>query len=203
MKSLDLSQALKLLEEANCLPVGLDPRSREYAQAVIDGLVAVSMTDPLTGLGNRCRLEMETERCIAAAHRGRHSSILVLDIDHFKSVNDTHGHAVGDEVIRKVAEVIRAGVRVGDSVFRVGGEEFAAVLDGASPEDAYRVAERILRVMASAETPAGRVTLSIGVAATDGSGDGAHWVQRADECLYAAKKNGRNRTIVDLSDVDR
>lgn len=200
---LDLSQALKLLEETNAIPAGLDPHSAEFTQAVIDGLVSVSMTDPLTGLGNRRRLEMETERCIAAARRGRHSSILVLDIDHFKAVNDTYGHAAGDDVIRKAAEVIREGVREGDSVFRVGGEEFAAVLDGTSPEDAYRVAERIRRAMANVESPAGRVTLSVGVAATDGSDVPAHWIQRADECLYAAKKNGRNRTIVDLSDVER
>ncbi|MBI4184049.1 MAG: diguanylate cyclase [Proteobacteria bacterium] len=166
---------------------------------VLEGL---ALRDPLTGLLNRrgfeARLAEEVGRC---RRYGRPLSLAMLDLDHFKKVNDTYGHPVGDEVLAAVAARLTAGMRGNDIAARYGGEEFIVLLPETTAEAALTVAERLRRRLA--ETPvataAGRalpVTVSIGVAAFPGVGEGAEaLIAAADRALYAAKEAGRNRVV--------
>jgi len=162
-------------------------------------LAALSSLDGLSGLPNRSHWESvvasEFQRCRRIGHP---SSVLMIDIDHFKAINDRHGHPVGDEVIRRVAELLRRSLRLHDVPGRYGGEEFGVVLPGTGVEGAETLAERIrARIESAVLEPrnAVRATLSIGVAAFD-TLDAGHmeWIARADRALYAAKESGRNRT---------
>ena len=157
--------------------------------------------DALTGLLNRrefarCVEEMSTN----AGERQSDCAVLLFDLDHFKSINDTHGHMIGDEVLKAFARVARRALREGDLLCRYGGEEFAALLPGATADDALAVAERIHRGLATSEEPVFRrvrPTTSIGVAAVRSAAIplGA-LMRRADVALYRAKEEGRNRTVV-------
>ena len=162
-------------------------------------LAALSSIDGLSGLLNRSHWESvvasEFQRCRRIGHP---SSVMMIDIDHFKAINDRHGHPVGDEVIRNVAELVRGALRLHDVAGRYGGEEFGVVLPGTGAEAAELIAERIrARIESTVLEPhnAVRATLSIGVAAFD-TLDAGHmeWIARADRALYAAKESGRNRT---------
>lgn len=124
-------------------------------------------------------------------------SVIALDIDHFKKINDTHGHDVGDEVIKQLAQQIRAGSRESDILCRNGGEEFLMVLPGTSLEVATLIAERLRQSVEEMQIPqASKITISLGVAA---GGHGKNQVERvlkkADEALYRAKQEGRNRVV--------
>jgi len=162
-------------------------------------LELLASTDALTGLSNRRtlmeRLALDMERCRAD---GSALSCIMTDIDHFKSVNDTYGHAVGDDVIQAVAGVLKAEAREGDTIGRYGGEEFVVVLPGLDAAGAARVAER-LRVGIVALALGGRLAVpklssSFGVADLGCEApDGARFVDCADQALYQAKQNGRNR----------
>jgi len=124
---------------------------------------------------------------------------VLIDVDHFKSVNDTHGHQVGDDVLREVARCISASVRETDFVARYGGEEFVAVLnDTQDRAAAMRAAEKIRTAIASAQIPVvGHVTASLGASrAKGGDVDERDAIKRADLALYAAKSAGRNRSII-------
>jgi len=162
-------------------------------------LAALSSIDGLSRLLNRRHWESvvasEFQRCRRIGHP---SSVMMIDIDHFKAINDRHGHPVGDEVIRNVAELMRGALRLHDVAGRYGGEEFGVVLPGTGAEGAQLIAERIrARIESTVLEPrnAVRATLSIGVAAFD-TLDAGHmeWIARADRALYAAKESGRNRT---------
>jgi len=162
-------------------------------------LAALSSIDGLSRLPNRSHWESvvasEFRRCRRIGHP---SSVMMIDIDHFKEINDRHGHPVGDEVIRNVAELVRRSLRLHDVPGRYGGEEFGVVLPGTGVEGAEVLAERIrTRIESAVLEPrnAVRATLSIGVAAFD-TLDANHmeWIARADRALYAAKESGRNRT---------
>jgi diguanylate cyclase (GGDEF)-like protein len=152
-------------------------------------------SDPLTGLPNRRHFEETLQRELARAVRTEQPiNLLILDIDHFKKINDTYGHQTGDAVLRAVARRLSETVRVGDVVARYGGEEFAIVMPNATTEDAILLAERILRNVANIDVP---VTASIGIAtfirhATDGSA----LIDAADRALYESKRSGRNRATV-------
>ncbi len=159
----------------------------------------LSMTDTLTGLGNRAQLVSSLSREIAAASRGNGVlTVLMLDIDHFKMVNDTWGHGFGDVVLRDFAGRLLACVREADTVARYGGEEFVVLLRDTDVEGGCRVAERVLdaarsRPFEEAEVSQ-PVTVSIGVAAYPRDGRSADDVlEAADSALYAAKRDGRNR----------
>ncbi|MFN4072944.1 MAG: GGDEF domain-containing protein [Thermus sp.] len=146
-----------------------------------------ALTDPLTGLPNRRALEMAMEREAARVDRGEKPfSLVLLDLDHFKRVNDTQGHQEGDRLLKEVAQLLIAHVRHGDLVGRWGGEEFAILLPRAEEGEAMRVAERL-----RAELSRLGVSGSFGVAVY--RGDVKEVFQRADTALYLAKRRGRNR----------
>jgi diguanylate cyclase (GGDEF)-like protein len=160
-----------------------------------------STLDPLTGLFNRNALEQR----LAELHgqpsneaEGLSHALLLCDLDHFKRVNDQLGHAAGDAVLQDVAYVMRASLRAGDSIYRVGGEEILVVLPGASRADAVEIAER-LRAAVRERRPVGvGVTVSIGVAVSRAAMvDTDDLVARADAALYAAKAGGRDTVRVD------
>jgi diguanylate cyclase len=163
-------------------------------------LTALSSTDGLTGLLNRSHWEQavinEFQRCRRIGHA---SALMMLDIDHFKAVNDSHGHPAGDAVIRAVAGILRDTLRVHDVAGRYGGEEFGVILAGTDARGGAVTAERIRkRVEASllVAQPPIRVTVSIGWAALDPADpDYAAWIARADRALYMAKEAGRNRSM--------
>ncbi len=152
--------------------------------------------DSLTGLHNRRAFDEHLPREVARSQRlGEPFCLLMIDIDHFKRLNDTYGHPAGDAVLRSVARAIAGCTRPSDLVARYGGEEFAVVLSGIDSGQALAVAERIRRQVALAETGLHRVTVSVGVAQYQPSaGDDAELLlSRADQALYAAKHGGRNR----------
>jgi diguanylate cyclase len=162
-----------------------------------------SLTDPLTGLANRKHFDDRLSRAIAeAAERSEPLALVMTDIDHFKSFNDTWGHLTGDQVLRLVAMSVKQNVKGQDIAARYGGEEFAIILPNTVLRSALSVADHIRRAVMSKELMKrstgqnlGRVTISLGVA-TARKGDTVQTlIDRADACLYAAKRNGRNRVI--------
>ncbi|WP_242658339.1 histidine kinase N-terminal 7TM domain-containing diguanylate cyclase [Klenkia brasiliensis] len=165
-------------------------------------LAEEAVRDPLTGLHNRRHLDRELDRAVAAAGPGTGAvAVVAVDVDHFKSVNDRWGHAAGDDVLRSVADELRASARAEDVVARVGGEEFVLVLAGTDSRTAAGRAEE-LRARCAARVhavPTGSLglTVSIGVAVADAAGDrGGTVLARADRALYAAKAAGRDRVVV-------
>ncbi|ALJ33963.1 diguanylate cyclase [Azospirillum brasilense] len=161
----------------------------------------LSITDSLTGVSNRRHFVEAAEQELARARRhGRPVTLLMLDLDHFKSINDTHGHAVGDEALRTFTAACRALLRENDLLGRTGGEEFAILLPETDIAGARMVAERIRRRTAELAVPAGdetvRFTVSIGVACcAAGTRDVDAMLSSADEALYRAKAAGRNRVV--------
>ncbi|MHC1790334.1 GGDEF domain-containing protein [Solidesulfovibrio sp.] len=173
-------------------------------KALEEELVHRAASDVLTGLANRRGFFENAARALGAAARsGAPLGLIMLDVDHFKAVNDTFGHEVGDAVLRAVAGRLRDSVRVSDSVGRVGGEEFAVLCPGTDRGGAAELAERLRRavealVVETAGRPI-RVTASFGVALWDAAldQDAADCLARADRALYAAKRSGRNRVCLD------
>jgi diguanylate cyclase (GGDEF)-like protein len=159
-----------------------------------------ALTDPLTGLGNRRGLD-------ARLPVGQYS-LIAVDLDHFKNVNDLFGHAAGDSVLAQVASVMAAAVRRDDAVFRVGGEEFLVVLPYAPEARALEVAERIRLAVAGLDlhdqAPAGRMTVSLGVTAVTGGDEAAfaRALATADAALYLAKNSGRDQVATLPTDPD-
>ncbi|MFP5321338.1 MAG: diguanylate cyclase [Acidimicrobiia bacterium] len=158
--------------------------------------------DPLTGLANRRLFDDALQREVARARRtGAPLAVAVIDIDHFKAVNDEHGHQVGDEVLRELADALRGAVRGGELVARYGGEEFVVLAVDATVDDAAVLGERLRA--AARRVSAVPVTISVGVAGLPAGGDGAAMVADADAALYRAKAAGRDRVarhddIIDL-----
>lgn len=152
-------------------------------------------TDPLTGLRNRRGMDDALAVWQAAQHP---FAAVALDIDHFKRVNDTHGHAVGDQVLQRLAGLMRENARSGDVLCRVGGEEFLILLPDASLEVAEQVAQRLRLLLAQTDiAPVGHITLSLGVAHWPQHGSEiAEVLQVADAALYEAKRTGRNKVVV-------
>ena len=162
-------------------------------------LRALAAEDPLTGVLNRRRfLELADLEWARAKRHGRPQSLLLIDIDEFKVVNDRHGHLTGDETLRRMAETSRACLRRTDVFGRYGGDEFVVLLPETEEPGAVLMAERIRRALEAAEIKTGtgpvRVTVSIGIAARSGQTEALDTlIAQADAALYAAKQNGRNR----------
>jgi diguanylate cyclase (GGDEF)-like protein len=170
----------------------------DEAARELEALAALARRDPLTGLANRRAFEEALAREVARAARdGAPLAVIALDVDHFKRVNDAYGHATGDAVLVEVAARAAQALRAGDLLARVGGEEFAALLPGASLEAAAEAAERVRARIVALPIAAGgaflAVTLSAGLAALAEGEEGAALLARADERLYAAKRAGRDR----------
>ena len=161
---------------------------------LLEQVRALASRDSLTGVANRRMLEETLGRELTRATRsGRTLSLLILDVDHFKAVNDTYGHPVGDAVLRMLGETLTAGVRGADVVARWGGEEFAVVLPELDLEDAVLAAERLRRDIEARKEPV-PVTASFGVACFPAHGtDVAGLISAADRALYVSKRDGRNR----------
>ncbi|OOH78979.1 GGDEF domain-containing protein [Pseudomonas fluorescens] len=185
------------LQEANAsLEATVAQRTLALTQANAE-LLSLATHDSLTGVYNRRRFDEKlTEYTLLFRRTGRPFSLLLIDADHFKRINDTHGHAVGDEVLQQLAQLIQSSLRTTDFVARYGGEEFAVLLpEIAQPDTPEVVAEKIRAAVAEADFPAvGNVTVSIGVGLADPA-DNNHsaLIKRADQQLYQAKAAGRNQ----------
>ncbi len=185
-------------------------RKKRYADRLRHNVqlsLEMAITDQLTGLHNRRYMSRHLDTLIASAHRsGKPIAFLIMDIDYFKSVNDTYGHDIGDEVLRDFAGRIAANVRGIDLACRYGGEEFVVVMPDTDIAFAYAVAERLRKsveanpfVISRAPGKA-NVTISIGIAGSEGHMDSADaLLHRADQALYRAKREGRNRVIADAA----
>jgi diguanylate cyclase (GGDEF)-like protein len=201
--------------------VAVDPASAsEHSQALVAAVALILCTvilsgalvesdrahrrrstlDPLTGLFNRNALEqrlaeIDGEPC--GPERGQSHALLLCDLDHFKRVNDQLGHAAGDAVLQDVAYTMRAVLRAGDSIYRIGGEEILVVLPGATEEDAVAVAERLRQAVRKRRPVGVEVTISIGAAVSQPDAVNTDdLVARADAALYSAKASGRDTVFV-------
>jgi diguanylate cyclase (GGDEF)-like protein len=167
-------------------------------------LATAALTDSLTGLSNRRSAMDQLQKIWSASSRsGMPLSLIVLDIDYFKQINDTYGHAVGDIVLRETAEVLRKSARQGDTVSRIGGEEFLVICPDTDIKAATQAAERLRIMLESSTIMIGRenkavsITASFGIASKQAStADIDALVNTADIALYAAKQEGRNRCCV-------
>jgi len=205
-QALNLDAALQLLDQSgHRLPDLREAGKAVWLQAVIDGLCELSSRDPLTGLANRRHFELmlagEVDR---VARAGEPALVLMIDIDHFKKVNDAHGHPAGDEVLKHVAHTLQDCIRPMDTVARFGGEEFAMILPNCPPSFGQAVAERIRIRVQSMTIPISpgedvRVTVSLGGAFAPQwvRSSALLWVERADQQLYRAKSEGRNRACLE------
>ena len=159
-----------------------------------------STLDPLTGLFNRNALEQrlaELDGQLGGVQGSRPHALLLCDLDHFKRINDELGHAAGDTVLQEVAGTMRAVLRAGDSIYRIGGEEILVVLPGAARDDAVGVAERLRRAVRERRPGGVEVTISVGVAVSGQDPTDAHeLIDLADSALYSAKAGGRDRVEV-------
>ena len=176
-----------------------------YVQALIDGLCELSLKDPLTGLANRRFLYATLDREIDRVTRAGDSALLMmLDIDHFKSINDAHGHLAGDLVLQSVARTLNACVRPMDTVARYGGEEFAVVLLSCQATFARAVAERMRRAIESTPvriSPVEQVNVTVSIGGAFAlqwiRSTKQLWAERADQQLYLAKQAGRNCIVLE------
>jgi diguanylate cyclase (GGDEF)-like protein len=200
---LDKVQAL-LKQAGRSMPEKCESGEVQYIQSLLDALCDLSTRDSLTGLVNRryflAVLEQELDR---VARAGESALLLMIDIDHFKRVNDEYGHLAGDAVIRAVGEALRTSARSMDTVARIGGEEFGVIVPNCPPSFAPQVAERIrqtvLGTVVSFHDQTIRVSISCGGAFAPGwlRTLADNWIDRADRLLYMAKEQGRNRVCIE------
>ncbi|MEP0275418.1 MAG: GGDEF domain-containing protein, partial [Nitratireductor sp.] len=172
------------------MTASLSARSETLEQA--------ALTDGLTGMQNRRYFDDALREYLHEFRRiGKPIGLMILDLDHFKSVNDTHGHDVGDEVLRAVAGCLRDFTRYHDVAARLGGEEFAVVAPNMDQELLAKLAERIRKAISGLTVVSGnirlKVTTSVGIAVWDGKETAEDFFRRADRMLYQAKRLGRNR----------
>lgn len=193
------TQALALALFVTLLGVAMVYGVRKFRQART--LQSLASTDELTGLANRRALMALAQQALAGARRdGGRLALLMIDVDHFKRINDAHGHGVGDAVLRQLAQTLAQGLRERDRLGRLGGEEFLAVLPDADEAAAHQVAERMRAAVAAAPLPRAEgalpYTVSIGVAGVRPGDTTDALIARADAALYRAKAAGRDRVVV-------
>lgn len=175
-------------------------------QHSLEAIRAESLTDQLTGLGNRKYFDRSIEMAVKTAQAtGEPLSLLMFDIDHFKSFNDSYGHLTGDQVLRLVAMSLKQTIKGQDITARYGGEEFVVVLPNTALRQALTVADHIRRAVMAKELKKkstgeilGRVTISVGVSMLKPTDTTDSLLERADACLYAAKRSGRNRAVCEI-----
>ncbi|MFZ5567732.1 MAG: GGDEF domain-containing protein [Pseudomonadota bacterium] len=209
LNALRLDDARALLEHDGAELPSPEQGATSYLQRIIDGLCQLSLRDPLTGLANQRHFRAVLSREIEiVARSGNSALLLMLDIDHFKKINDTHGHLAGDQVLQAVARCISGCVRPQDTVARYGGEEFAIVMPDCQAAYGETVAERIRQSVATLDIPASpllklQITASVGGAFAPvwvrSTAD--LWIERADTQLYLAKAKGRNQVCIDHQQV--
>jgi len=209
LKALDLGVNDLIASPADALELRVRSRAlirrKRYADYLRDTVaqsMELAVTDQLTGLNNRRYMMGQLDALIERSSAGGDPvSLLMLDIDHFKRVNDTWGHTLGDEVLREVAVRLASSVRAVDIPCRYGGEEFVVVMPATRLTDAARIAERIRSAISAEPFAVGSrevpVTVSLGVSASDGVEDRPEsLIRRADEALYEAKAAGRNQVVI-------
>jgi diguanylate cyclase len=201
-----LVQTTKEMERSNQqLEERLNASKQEINQLQenLEAVRSESLTDPLTQLANRKFFDVALQNAITdAVAKNEPLSLMLTDIDHFKTFNDTYGHLTGDQVLRLVAMSVKQNVKGQDTAARYGGEEFVIILPNTILRAAITVADHIRCAVMNKELMKrstgerlGRVTISIGVAALRKGDSGQSLIERADSCLYAAKRNGRNRVM--------
>jgi two-component system, cell cycle response regulator len=178
-------------------------RYTERLRASVKASIEMAITDPLTGLYNRRYLETHLNHLIEHyINRGKALSVVAVDVDFFKAINDSFGHDIGDKVLQELSVRLKANTRSVDLCCRVGGEEFIMVLPNTAPDLSSRIAERLRRSVASKSFECGiqqpvPVTISVGVASLNGAEDTLEkLLKRADQALYSAKREGRNRVVI-------
>lgn len=207
LRDLRLDDARALIEQDDSSNLFLEPGKYPtfFLQSIINKLCELSLKDPLTGLANRRHFQSILNREIdVVARSGDHTLLLMLDIDHFKKVNDTHGHLAGDQVLQAVAKCLTTCIRPMDTVARYGGEEFAVILPNCQVTFGQMVAERIRTAIESLSIVVApqvniQVTVSIGGAYAPEwvRSTTTLWTERSDMQLYRAKSEGRNRVCMD------
>jgi diguanylate cyclase len=200
-----LSETRRMQETNRALEQKLEASRDDISslQRDLDDVRRESLLDPLTKIANRKSFDDGMEAAIAEANTGGGPlCLMIIDIDNFKSFNDTYGHQTGDQVLRLVAMTLKSNIKGKDLAARYGGEEFVAILPSTDMEGAVIVAENIRRAIQAKELlkrstneKLGRITASFGVAAYQLGDTPAMLIERADRCLYAAKHAGRNRVI--------
>jgi len=160
-------------------------------------LKSLASIDPLTASGNRRALDIKLSEVILSQNREAYDMCLILlDLDYFKEINDDHGHAVGDQILIALSELIKANTRVLDSLYRYGGDEFIIMPLNMNLETTLRLAEKIRKVIESYEFPLNiQITISIGVAEFKVNDTPESWISRADKLLYKVKNSGRNKVF--------
>lgn len=207
-----VTETQTMADRTRALELKLAASARETAElrVSLEATRRDALTDALTGIANRKHFDQALRLAAAQAlEQGNAASLLLADIDHFKRFNDVYGHALGDQVLRLVATLLKQNVKGQDLVARYGGEEFAVILPMTRLADATILADRLRELVGSRRVQLkdrgqtlGRVTLSIGTAEFRGGERCADWIARADGALYEAKRAGRNRVVAANGPID-
>lgn len=197
----DLGAVDYITKPFNLTELRVRVRSALRMHRLVRMLAQRAQIDGLTGLWNRAYFDRRWADQLAGCQRhSRPLSLALLDVDHFKSINDTYGHPAGDSVLQGFAKILQRECRQEDVACRYGGEEFALIMPDTAPDDAHGVCERIRQLLHDTSWPRHPerpVTISIGLvgARSHGEAAAARWIEQADQNLYTAKRSGRNRVI--------